>query len=80
MTSFLSEQEKLKNPNYQIMELQGKKLHSELNSWTREQLINWLCWNDGNGVYKDVDSMREFNNILDKNEAIKIITRQITNC
>jgi hypothetical protein len=26
---------------------------------TREQLIEWLVWNDGNGVYTDEDSIAE---------------------
>ena len=42
------------------------------------RLIEWLCWNDRNGVYKDEDSMREFDNVLSKDEAIEIINRQIT--
>jgi hypothetical protein len=41
-------------------------------------LIEWLCWNDRNGVYKDDDSLQEFGNIVSKEEAIEIITRQIT--
>ncbi len=59
------------------MELEQKNLQTELNTWKREELINWLCWNDSNGVYKDEDSLREFNNILLKDEAIEIIARQI---
>ena len=60
------------------MELSGENLQSELNTWSREDLIEWLSWNDRNGVYKDEDSLREFDNILSKEEAIEIITRQIT--
>lgn len=60
------------------MELKGEELETELISWSRLDLIEWLCWNDHNGVYKDEDSLREFDNILSKEEAIEIITRQIT--
>ena len=46
----LSEEEKLKHPYYQLMELKGEALETELNSWSRTNLIEWLCWNDRNGV------------------------------
>jgi len=54
-----------------------EELQTELNTWSRESLIDWLCWNDRNGVYKDEESMREFGNILGKEEAIQIMTNQI---
>lgn len=77
MDSILSEEKKLKHPNYQIMELSGEILEVELNSWSREDLIEWLVWNDRNGVYRDEDSLREFDNVLGKAEAISIIIKQI---
>ena len=78
MNTYISEEEKLKHPYYKLMELKGEELNSELNSWSREDLIEWLSWNDRNGVYKDEDSLREFDNILGKEEAIEIITKQIS--
>lgn len=78
MNTYINEDEKLKHPYYKLMELSGENLQSELNTWSREDLIEWLSWNDRNGVYKDEDSLREFDNILSKEEAIEIITRQIT--
>ena len=60
------------------MELKGDVLLNELNSWSRLDLIEWLSWNDSNGVYKDEDSLREFDNILSKEEGIEIMVRQIT--
>jgi hypothetical protein len=60
------------------MELRGEALETELNSWSRLELIEWLCWNDRNGVYKDEESLQEFGNIVSKEEAIEIMTRQIT--
>lgn len=30
-----------------------------LENGTRERLIDWLVWNDGNGVYTDEDSEAE---------------------
>ena len=78
MDTYISEERKLAHPFYKLMELSGDKLHMELNSWSRLDLIEWLCWNDRNGVYKDEDSLREFDNILSKEGAIEIITKQIT--
>ncbi|WP_445713287.1 hypothetical protein [Flavobacterium sp.] len=78
MSTYISEEEKLKHPYYKLMELKGEALETELNSWSRLELIEWLCWNDRNGVYRDDQSLQEFDNILGKEEAIEIITRQIT--
>ena len=60
------------------MELRGEALETELNSWSRLDLIERLSWNDRNGVYKDEESLQEFGNIVSKEEAIEIMTRQIT--
>jgi hypothetical protein len=79
MKIFISEDEKTRHPFYTIMDLKGDILFNELNSWSRLDLIEWLSWNDSNGVYKDEDSLAEFGNILSKEEAIEIMTRQITN-
>jgi hypothetical protein len=74
----MNEEEKLRHPYYKLMELSGDALETELNSWSRLDLIEWLCWNDRNGVYRDDQSLKEFDNILGKEDAIEIITRQIT--
>ena len=60
------------------MELREDALETELNSWSRLDLIEWLSWNDRNGVCKDEESLQEFGNTVSKEEAIEIITRQIT--
>lgn len=78
MSIDINNRHKLNHPYYKIMNLKNSELQSELITWPREELIEWLCWNDSNGVYRDVDSLREFDNILEKEEAIKIIRRQIT--
>lgn len=78
MSIHISEEEKLKHPYYKLMEMRGDALEAELISWTRLDLIEWLCWNDRNGVYRDEQSLQEFDNILSKEEAIEIISRQIT--
>lgn len=79
MNIFIDEDEKYRHPNYKVMKLRGDELFNEINSWSRLDLIDWLSWNDRNGVYKDEDSLAEFGNILSKEEAIEIITRQILN-
>jgi len=42
----------------------------------REELINWLCWNDPNGVYRDEDSMREGMDVLSYEEAYELYLNQ----
>lgn len=78
MNNIIHEEEKLRHPYYRLMELRGGALETELNSWDRSDLIEWLCWNDRNGVYRDEESLGEFGNICSKEEAIEIITRHIT--
>ena len=77
MNTYINQEEKLKHLNYKLMELKGHALETELNTWSRIDLIEWLCWNDRNGVYKDEESLCEFGNTVSKDEAIEIITRQI---
>lgn len=77
MNIYLNEEEKLKHPYYKLMELQGADLENELNSWSRIDLIEWLCWNDRNGVYRDEDSLQEMGNTVSKEEAMSIIIKQI---
>jgi len=38
----------------------------------REELINWLCWTDPNGVYRDEDSINEGMEILTYEEAFEL--------
>jgi hypothetical protein len=42
----------------------------------REQLIDWLYWNDPNGVYRDEDSIREGMEILSYQEALDLYIKQ----
>lgn len=77
MSNFLNEEDKSKHPYYKLMELKKSDLETELNSWSRLDLIEWLSWNDRNGVYRDEDSLQEFGNKVSKEEAIEIITKQI---
>jgi hypothetical protein len=34
-------------------------------------------WNDRNGVYSDVDSLREFGAVMTKEEGLEILLRQV---
>ena len=78
MNIYIDETEKLNHPYYKLMEHRGDNLETELNSWSRLELIEWLCWNDRNGVYRDQESLLEFGNIMTKEEATEIIINQIT--
>ena len=78
MNHYINEEEKLRHPYHKIMELSGDKLQLELNLWSRENLIKWLSWNDKNGIYKDEESLMEIGKKICKEEAMEIITEQIT--
>jgi hypothetical protein len=43
----------------------------------REELIEWLCANDLNGVYRDEDSIREGMDVLTYEEAYKLYLNQL---
>lgn len=60
------------------MDLRDDDLSNELSRWSRYDLIEWLSWNDRNGVYRDEDSLREFDQIISREEALEIMIRQIT--
>lgn len=48
-----------------------------LESGTREQLIDWLQWNDPNGTYGDIDCLAEGLKTLDLETARALMRRQI---
>jgi len=62
---------------YQIMELRGEALQKEIATLNRHCIIDWLQWNDPNGIYTDEASMQEFGNAMSIEEGIEIMTRQI---
>lgn len=78
MAIYISEDEKARHPYYTIMDLRDDELSNELSRWSRYDLIEWLSWNDRNGVYRDEDSLREFDQIISREEALEIMIRQIT--
>lgn len=60
-----------------ITTLSASDLEQELRTWSRNEMIDWLCWNDRNGVYTDEDSLAEIGHVLSREEGIEIITCQI---
>ena len=47
-----------------------------LQSGTRDQLIEWLTWNDPNGFYTDADTVSEASPLLTIERARAIMRRQ----
>jgi len=50
---------------------------SDLLTMSRESLIEWLCWNDRNGCYRDEQSIAEMGEIMTYNEALEVALEQI---
>lgn len=73
LPKILSEQERKSDWRYNLMDLDESGLHAELKQMSRETLIEWLEWNDPNGVYSDEDSDNEGMKRLTKNDAEQII-------
>jgi hypothetical protein len=60
-----------------IVDAPNEILIKFFNCVSRFEVINWLSWNDTNGIYQDKESKKEFGNTLTKEEAILIMKRQI---
>ncbi|PRD56023.1 hypothetical protein [Sphingobacterium gobiense] len=54
---------------YQLMELSEDALLEKVNAMPREQLIEWLAWNDVHGIFRDEDSIAEGYEPLSKEHA-----------
>ncbi|BAU51884.1 hypothetical protein [Mucilaginibacter gotjawali] len=48
-------------------------LISRLERW---DIIEWLMWNDPNGIYSDESSLREFGAVMTKEDGTEIMLRQ----
>ena len=48
-----------------------------LNIMSRHDIIEWLSWNDPNGIYTDELSIKEFGNTMSREEGMEILIRQI---
>ncbi len=65
------------NYTYQsVVEINEAELIILLNALTREDIIEWLMWNDPNGIYCDDQSLRELGNIMTREEGLEIMLRQ----
>lgn len=66
-----------KHSNYRIMFLSTQALKEELqSSWSRQDLISWLKWNDPNGIYSDDESLDELGNIMSFEEGVELVIQQ----
>ena len=62
---------------YEVMDLAEENLDMFLKQTPREEIIDWLQWNDPNGAYTDNASLTEFGNILTKEDGVEIMKRQV---
>ncbi|MES2275436.1 MAG: hypothetical protein V4592_05410 [Bacteroidota bacterium] len=60
-----------------VLELNDADLVILLNSLTREDIAEWLMWNDPNGIYSDDQSLKELGNIMSREEGLEIMQRQV---
>ncbi|MFS2187258.1 hypothetical protein ACCC92_11340 [Mucilaginibacter sp. Mucisp84] len=68
-----------KNSSYlyqDITQISEDQLLLLTNAMTREDIQEWLMWNDPNGIYSDERSMKELGNIMTREEALEIMLRQ----
>lgn len=63
---------------YEVMDLAEENLDMFLKHTPREEIIDWLQWNDPNGVFSDNASMAEFGNVLSKEDGAEIMKQQIS--
>ena len=70
----LAESRGLKPPPYYHDPVFRQEL---LRTGTREQLIDWLCWNDPNGIYTDRASLAEDHPLLTIAQAQQIMREQV---
>jgi hypothetical protein len=66
-----------KNGNYKYIFMNEGQLRTELEKWNRQDLINWLKWNDPNGIYDDTQSLVEIGCLMTYEEGIEIMIEQI---
>jgi len=73
----INQRRELRHPFYKLMKLEPEALKKELSTWSRTELIEWLCWNDRNGIYSDEDSIAEFGNVLGRDNSMEIVLKQV---
>jgi hypothetical protein len=60
-----------------VVEISEGELVLLLNGLSREEMIEWLMWNDPNGIYSDEQSLKEFGKVMSRDEGMEIILRQV---
>lgn len=69
---------KLSGYNYHsFADLPPEKVNLLMNELTRLDIIEWLMWNDRNGIYDDERSLKELGNIMSREEGVEIMLRHI---
>jgi hypothetical protein len=64
--------------NYQsLTEISESSLIFLVNAMSREDIIEWLAWNDPNGIYHDEQSLKELGNVMSREEGLEILLRQV---
>jgi hypothetical protein len=63
-------------PYIKIVEITDAELLMLVDGLSREDIIEWLMWNDPNGIYSDEQSLKEMGNIMSRAEGLEILLRQ----
>jgi hypothetical protein len=61
---------------HSVTEISETELIVLINGLTRTDILEWLMWNDPNGIYSDEQSIKELGNIMSREEGIEIMLRQ----
>ena len=64
-------------PYLRLVEIPDEELGRITARLSRSDIIEWLMWNDSNGVYSDEASLREFGEVMSKGEGLEILLRQV---
>ncbi len=66
-----------KDWRYQLLDLKDKALFDRLSLMKRQELLQWLQWNDRNGIYTDYDCIRKGIPLFTKMHALATVYHQI---
>jgi hypothetical protein len=66
-----------KHPYYECGFMNEEELREELKKWSRLAIIDWLKWNDRNGIYDDEQCMDELGFIMTYEQGVEIMVSQI---
>jgi hypothetical protein len=65
------------NRQYQIINFCGEEIKHEISKLTRKDIIDWLQWNDSNGIYHEEQSSHKLGDIIGSEEGVEIMLRQM---